>query len=295
MKFIKTALLTILIYTLCGISVVNANSIDPGIRRVTLSQGERQYGSVVFKNEEDRDLEISITPYAYNPQNDEISEEKKDIFIKADTDTFTVKANSSFNIKYEIYPLDNLEEASYYNILALTPQIGDKEIQINSSIAQLIILDIVTPQNQIKGATTDKYSTNLEVVRKGIPFILPLKLKYTITNNSNYLITPQGRIDIFNEKNTYKSIYVYLNQEKQKLYPGESLEEEISLSKWHISDIFLNRIAKGEVYNGIDGIPKPVEIEMENYLLELSFFVIAIILSFIFVKSFYKDLSKKKN
>ena len=295
MKFIKTALLTILIYTLCGIPFLNANSIDPGIRRITLSQGERQYGSVVFKNEEDTDLQILIRPYAYNPQNDEISEDKKDIFIKADTDTINVKAKSSFNIKYEIYPLDNLEEGSYFNILALTPLSGNEEIQINSSIAQLIILDIVSPQNQIKGVTTDKYTTSIEVVRKGIPFILPSKLKYTITNNSNYLITPQGRIDIFNEKNTYKSIYVYLNEEKQKLYPKESLEEEISLSKWHISDIFLNRIVKGEVYNGIDGVPKSVEIEMDNYLLELSFLVIAIILSLIFVKSFYKDLTKRKN
>lgn len=294
MKFIKTALITILIYTICGISYAYANSIEPGIRRVTLSQGERKYESVIYNNQEDSDIRIQITPYGYNPQTDEISDDKKDVFLKADTDTITVKANSSYEIKYEIYPLNNLEDGSYFNILSLTPQLDDVIIQINPSIAQLVILDIVTPQNQVKGVTTNDYTAKIEVVRKGIPFILPLKIKYIITNNSNYLLTPQGRVDIFNEKNTYKSIYIYLNEKNKKLYPNDTLEVEVPISTWHISDIFLKRIVKGEVYNGVDGIPKPIEIEIPNYILEFSSFVIAIILSTLLAKSLSKDMKKRK-
>ncbi len=71
---------------------------------------------------------------------------------------------------------------------------------------------------------TDRYTIDIEVVKKGIPFISPMVIN-KITNNSNYLLIPQGRIDIFNEKNTYKSIYVYVNPENQKLYScTETLE-----------------------------------------------------------------------
>lgn len=294
MKPLKIALLTILLYTSYGISSINAYGIDSAISRVTLSQGERKEGVVVFNNDEDTPLEISITPYSYNPKNDDISEDTKKIFIKADTDTITVNANSSFNIKYEIYPFDNLQEGSYFNILAITPKGQEGNINISSSIAQLVILDIVSPENQIKGVATDKYSVHFEIESKGIPFISPLKLKYSINNNSNYVITPQGRVDIFNEKNRYKSKYLYLNQKQKKVYPRETLEKKVEISYWHISDIFLKRIIKGEVFNGIDGVPKAVEIELPNYILEFIFLVVAILVSVFFVKSVYKDLSKKK-
>lgn len=295
MKLIKTALVTIIIYTLCGISISFASSIEPSIKRVTISQGERKYESVIFHNSEDVEVDVLITPYAYNPKNDDISENKKDIFIKADTDSIKVKANSSYEIKYEIYPISNLKEGTYFNILTLTPLTKNQNVSINTSIAQLIILDIVTPQNQVKGVTTDSYTIDLKVINRGIPFLTPLKLQYSIHNNSNYMLTPTGRLDIFNEKNKYKSIYIYLNQEKKEVYPKEVLEKEVEINQWHISDIFLKRIIKGEVFNGIDGVPKQVEVEVNNYILELAFTIVALILSVFFVKSLVKDFKKGKD
>ena len=146
MKFLKILITLTFIYTILGIPLLHAgSSIDPAIRRITLAQGERMYGSVVYKNGENKDIQVSLTPYTYNPKTDEITEDKKNIFLKVDTDTIKVKANSSYNIKYEIFPLSNLPNGSYFNILAITPVTDAENVKINLSISQLVILDIVDP------------------------------------------------------------------------------------------------------------------------------------------------------
>lgn len=294
MRLIKITFVTILLYTICGITSLFASSIEPGILRVSLSPEERKYESVTFYNSEDVEVDVLITPYSYNPKNDDISEDKNEIFIKADTDSIKVKANSSYEIKYEIYPISNLKEGTYFNILALTPLTTDQNISINTSIAQLIILDIVSPQNQVKGITTDNYFVDVKVINKGIPFLSPLKIQYSIRNNSNYMLTPTGRLDVFNEENRYKSVYIYLNQEKSDVYPKETLEKEVEINKWHISDLFLKRIIKGEVFNGIDGVPKQIEVEVNHFIVELAFVIVTLILSGLFIKSLLKDFRKGK-
>lgn len=294
MRLIKITLVTLLLYTICGISICFASAIEPGIKRISLSQGERKYESVTFQNTEDTEVDVLITPYKYNPQTDEISEDKKQIFIKADTDSIKVKAKSSYEIKYEIYPISNLEEGTYFNILALTPLTKGQNISINTSIAQLIILDIVSPQDQVKGVATESYSVDVKVINKGIPFVSPLRFQYTIRNNSNYMLTPSGRLDVFNEKNKYKSIYVYLNPNQENVYPKDIFEKDVKIQQWHFSDIFLKRIIKGEVYNGIDGIPKQIEIEVNNFIPEFAFCLVAIVISVFFVKSLLKDFNRRK-
>lgn len=294
MRLIKTTFVTLLIYTICGISICFASGIEPGIKRVSLSQGERKYESVIFHNSEAIEVDVLITPYEYDPKNDKISENKNKIFVKADTDSIKVKANSSYVIRYEIFPIKNLKEGTYFNILALTPLTKGQNISINTSIAQLIILDIVTPQNQVKGVTTDSYFVDVKVINKGIPFISPLKFQYSIHNNSNFMLTPSGRLDVFNEKNKYKSIYTYLNPDKESIYPKDILEKEVEIKQWHISDIFLKRIIKGEVFNGIDGIPKQVEIEINNFIPELAFGLVTLVISVFLVKSLLQDFNRKK-
>ena len=293
MKIVKILTILTFFYTVYGISTVHASSIDPGILRVSLSQGQTKYGSVKFTNTEETDMEVSITPYAYNPKTDDISEEKKYIFLKADTDTIKVEAGKSFDIKYEIYPIQNLPNGTYFNILSITPTSKNENIKINSSIAQLIILDLVKPEDEVMGIVTTQYSTNIEVVSKGIPFITPLRLKYSITNNSNYVLTPQGRIDVFNEKNTYKPVYIYLNEEKEEIYPAEVLEKEVEVNAWYVADLFLKRVAMGEVYNGIDNNPQYVEIEVNHFILELSIASVALLLGILLLKSVRQDIKKK--
>ncbi len=294
MKLLKILVTLIIIYTVFGIPLIYASSsIDPAINRVALPQGQRAYGSVIYKNGEDRDVEVKIAPYYYNPKTDDISEDARKIFIKADTDTITVKANSTFNIKYEIYPIANLAEGTYFNILALTPILNTKDVNINQSISQLVILDIVDENDQIKGIATTNFEVNLSVERKGIPFVTPLVLKYTITNKSNFVLTPNGRIDVFNDRNSYPPTYIYINSEREELYPNEVFEKEVKSNTWHFSDLFIKRVATAHIYNGLDNNPKDPEIEINSYILEIIVGITSVIVLTLLIKSLKKDFKKK--
>ena len=293
MKFLKTVITLTLIYTLLGTTLSYASSIDPAINRVTLSQGERTYGSVTYTNSEDSDIEVSLTPFVYNPLTDDISEEKEKIFLKTDTDSITVKGKSSFEVKYEIYPLSNQELGTYYNILALTPASQSENVKINMSISQLVILDIVDPKDQVKGVTTNQYGVQIEVINKGIPFLKPTVIKYTFVNNSNYLLVPQGRLDIFNEKNSYKPTYVYINKESKKVYPNQTLEEEIEIDKWYIQDIYIKRLITGEIYNGVDNNPYQIESSINSFTVELIGILVLLLIGTLLMKSVKQDLKKR--
>lgn len=294
MNVLKILLLSILVYTSIGIPPIYANSITPAINRVSLSQGERVYGSVVFTNTQQKDTQISLKPYIYNPKTDEILQEGKEIFLKVDTDTINVKANSSLEIKYEIYPKESLELGTYFNILAITPTVEGQDVEINPSISQLVILDILDAQNQVKGITTTQYTSKVEILKKGIPFIKPTILRFTLINNSNYTISPKGRLDIFNEKNSYPPIYKYINEKETKVYPGDTYIQEFKISKWNIVDIYTNRYVKGEVYNGIDSNAQAIKADLDSYITESFLLLSGILVVVIIVKALpKKDIGKK--
>lgn len=294
MKFLKVLLTLLIIYPLFFASSISANTISPAINRVRLAQGQRSIASLDFQNSQNMDLEIVATPYAYNPKTDEISSDKEDIFLRVDTDTFNVKRDEKINIKYEIIPISNLSNGTYFNIIALTPVIENQDIQINASISQLVILDIVDTDNDVKGIVTTDYSTNIQLVNRGIPFLTPLRLKYSITNASNYVLTPQGRIDVFNEKNTYKPTYIYVNKEEQHLYPEEVLEDNIQINSWHISDIFTKRIVLAQITNGLDSNSQSIEVEIRSYIIEIAIILTLLLLSIILFKYVIQKKTKEK-
>lgn len=295
MKLLRILFTLTVIYTLCSISNTYASTLTPAINEIKLAQGQRVLSSVIFGNDEDRDVEILITVYGYNPQTEEIIENSKDLFIKADTDTFTVKANSKREIPYEIFPVNNQEKGTYFNLVVLSPIQGDKDISISKGISQLVVLHIIDPQEEVLGITTEDFSTKIEVLNKGIPFLKPLKLKYTVVNNSNYVLNPTGRIEILNKRSNYKPEYVYINTQKEKLYPKEALEKTITIDNWHISDIFSERVAKGNISNGLDSNTKQSEVYIGSYVYELMGGLVLLVGIFILIKSLREDIKKKKN
>lgn len=295
MKSLKILFTLTIIYTLCGISNTYASSLTPAINEIKLAQGQRVLSSVTFGNSEDTDIELVIAAYGYDPQTEDIIEDSKDLFIKADTDTFTVKAKSEREIPYEIFPVNNQEKGTYFNIVVLSPVQGDKDISISKGISQLVVLHIIDPQEEVLGATTEDFSTKIEVLNKGIPFLKPLKLKYAVVNNSNYVLNPTGRIEILNKRSNYKPEYVYINREREKLYPREVLEKTVTIDSWHISDIFSERVAKGSISNGLDSNTKQSEVYIGSYVYEVMGGLVLLIGIFILTKSLKEDIKKKKN
>lgn len=292
-KLLRILFTLIIVYTLGGIPYSFANSITPSINEVKLPQGQRITSSTTFENSEDRDVEIILSIYEYDPKTENILKDGKNIFLKTDTDTFTVKKGSSEEIKYEIYPVSNLELGTYFNILVFTEVLDSQNVYINQGISQLVVLHVTDPDQDVKGITTDAYTINMEVVNKGIPFIRPAVIKYTLSNNSNYVLTPKGRADIFNDRGDYKPEYMYINSENKKIYPKEQFGETLVVQNWHISDIFYERKVHINIYNGLDSTPKSADITINSYVYEILGVLVILLTTILFIKSIRSDLRKK--
>jgi len=293
MKLLKILFTLGILYTIYGISPIYANTLAPAINEIKLPQGQRTTTSATFGNDEDKDINILISVYEYDPQTDTIVKEGRNIFVKADTDTTVVRANSKKELIYEIFPLENLDNGTYFNIVVFTPVTDGENVYIREGISQLVILHIIDQDQEIKGITTTDYTVKIEIVNKGIPFLTPLKLKYTITNNSNFVVIPTGRIDIFNKRGNYKPEYVYINKEKEKLYPKDIFVEDIEINNWHISDIFTERMATGNFFNGLDSNSKLAEIVIPSYTYELMGVLVVLVVVIFLLKSLREDNRKK--
>lgn len=293
MKLIKIFFTLIFLYTLLGIPSSFANSLYPAINEVKLPQGQRTITTVTYENKEARDIEILLSTYEYNPRTDEIIKDSRNIFLKVDTDTFVIKAKEKKDIPYEIVPLSNLELGTYFNILVLTEVSSTKDVYIDKGISQLIVLHVVDPYGEVQGITTSDYSVKIDVLQKGIPFLTPVELKYTIVNNSKYVITPIGRLEIFNKRSNYKPEYIYINQEKIRLYPGEKIEKKVSVKNWHFSDIFSERIVIGNISSGLDNSVKTVQTTINSYVYEILGILTIGIVTILLIKSLKEDSKKK--
>jgi len=293
MKLFKIFFTLVYLYTLLGIPYSFANSLYPAINEIKLSQGQRSLESLTYENKEGRDIEILLSVYEYNPQTDEIIKDSRNVFLKVDTDTFIVKAKEKKDIPYEIVPISNLELGTHFNILVLSETHGEKDVYIEKGISQLVVLHVVDPYGEVQGVTTSDYSVKIDVVQKGIPFLTPLELRYTIVNNSKYVITPGGRIEVFNKRSNYKPEYIYVNQEKTRIYPGEKIEKKVSVKNWNFSDIFSERIAIGNINSGLDSSIKTVQTSIGSYVYETLGILTIIVVSVLLIKSLKEDTKKK--
>lgn len=286
---IFTTLLVLGIVVCLNIKDSSAHSISPMIQDVRIATGQRVFASVTFTNDDNREIEVELGAYAYNSKTEDIVDDKRQIFLKLDTDTITVKPKQSAEIKYEIYPIENLETGTYTNVITLTPVNQSEDISLTNSIAQLVVLHLTTPENDVKGITTTNYKVSLDVVDKGIPFIKPAVLKYSIQNSSNFIIQPDGTIRVFNSKSKTEPKSFAINPEYRKLYPGESIEKMIEIKDFKLADLIFNRNVVGHFYNGLDSQPQDITTSINSYKVELLFGLIVIVGIFVLIKSVAAD------
>lgn len=286
---IFTTLLVLGIVVCLNIKDSSAHSISPITQDVRIATGQRAFASVTFTNDDNKEIEVELGAYAYNSKTEDIVDDKRQIFLKLDTDTITVKPKQSAEIRYEIYPIENLETGTYTNIVTLTPVNQSEDISLTNSIAQLVVLHLTTPENDVKGITTTNYKVSLDVVDKGIPFIKPAVLKYSIQNSSNFIIQPDGTIRVFNIKSKTEPKSFAINPESRKLYPGESIEKIIEIRDFKLADLIFNRNVVGHFYNGLDSQPQDITTSINSYKVELLFGLIVIVGIFVLIKSVAAD------
>jgi len=299
---LKTCLITIL--CVLGIaflmpSNVHADSVTPSIYEATILQGKQSTGKVTFKNEGSTPVVISPKVSAYDPKTLQLITDEKKLFIVMDKETYTVQPQASLILNYELKPPANLAPGTYFNLIILQKiSTSDSTVQKNQlgtvdTLSQLVSVNILEDQTtfplQIK---SDFANISFEIIEPGVPFLKPISIKYIYQNNTNYVLQPQGEIQMFDAKSSYSPEYRQLNVTGTKLYPGDQIEETVVITKWHFSDILFGRKVVGRFYNGIDQNTIIKEASQNTYIVYLAVPLAVLILAIAFTRSILADRKK---
>ncbi len=278
---------------------ISANTLTPAINETFLETNKRSYNKVTITNEQNKKISVTPKVYPYSAKDESLINGDQYIFVKTDLETFDIEPNSSLNINYEIIPPQNLVPGTYFNLIVFeevdnNPILKQQNpINTSANLSQLIVLHI-TEAGNIKGITSDFANITFEITEKGLPFLKPTKIKYIFQNKTNYVLEPEGEIQIFNIQGKYQPQYIKINKDNSKLYPNDSFEEEIEINNWNIIDVISERKIIGRFYNGLDDNFVTKEVITENYILYLAGITFLIFLLSLFIKSLLDD-NKKKN
>ncbi len=288
------------ILLLVNSSPILADSLTPSILEKEIALGSKTTGTVTFKNEETNT--VTIKPYvsAYDPKLLQLISDEKSIFITMDIETYDIEPGGTLTLDYEIKPPANLALGTYFNLIVLQKVMPSTYLTTKNptgaidSMSQLVAIHILEQSEAgVLGIKSDFASITMDVVDNGIPFLKPTTVKYTYQNTTNYVLDPKGEIQIFDGKSTYAPIYKQINEENKKLYPQDIIEETISISDWHLSDLLFGRKIVGYFYNGIDEnsvISGPVTTSYYAYLGILGGIVILI---GVLIKAIASDTKKR--
>ena len=282
-KIFTTTLLLTLFLTVFP-SLLSADTITPFVNTVSLNQAGRSRESFQYSNENNIQREILLQAYGYNIITEDIDADVP-ILLLVDTDTFVINPSETKDIPYEVVLPENLETGTYFNILILEPvsQIEESSITTHTSASQIVRIDVYPKDSEDNKITDIPADISLEVITKGIPYIKPAQIKYTYTNTSNYILQPEGELQVFNEKQKTEPVYIKINEEEKVLQKGEMLTEIFEIQSWSIYDLIYERVVLGRFYNGVDGQYQGEQLRIENFKDEL--LVIGAVVLFISILS----------
>lgn len=263
---LKHALLTIFassVALLISSSATYASTtVHPYIQEAILTRTETQEGYISFKNDENKTLKIAPQIYSYNPK-DQTYIKDGVIFTEISEPTYSIEQGKEVRIDYRITPKENMRDGTYFNLIVLESAPDDhNDIGLVTNLSHLVVLQLTSSDDKTKFIGSDFADITLKVSKMGIPFLLPTTVKYTVKNTTNYVLSPRGEIQIFNPEVKKTPEYIKINQEEKKLYPNETMSEEIAVNQWNLLDLLSPRTVVGRFYNGIDEGEKSLEIKL---------------------------------
>lgn len=293
-KKIFTTIFTLIISFSLFPAYLSADTISPFINEVSLKQDERTRESITYTNEGTVEREILLKAYGYDTKTEAV-DKNIPILLRIDTDTFVINPGESEDIPYEIVLPENLEVGTYFNILILepVPQSESSSITTSTSVSQIVRIDVYASDSELNKISDIPANISLEVINKGIPFIKPAEIKYTYTNISNYILKPEGEIQVFNEKQNTEPIYLKINKGEKILQQDETLTETFKIDTWNIYDLIYDKVVLGRFYNGVDGQYQGDQTRIESFKDEL--LIAGAIILFLFIISGESSKEKGRN
>ncbi|HOV29484.1 MAG TPA: hypothetical protein PLD77_00125 [Candidatus Dojkabacteria bacterium] len=269
--------------------------LSPFTNEVIVTNQQSINGQLTLHNDENKDITITPVVFLYDPQNQRMIDTITNIFVQTKQKTYTVPSGETTQIDYTITPSKDLPDGTYFNLIVLKTTLDDNssstesKVGLTANMSHLVVMHKITDEQK-----SVQYNTQVEIPNHGIPFLKPIKVTYTIQNTSGYVLKPSGEIQIFNNKSHQQPIYLKINEQEEKVYPGGKLQQEFTVSQWSIQDIFFPRQINAYFYNGIDQNYNLVSIqEKVNPVIQIILILIPVfIISFIII--LIKDLQKGK-
>jgi len=296
MKILKTfkKILITLLFISFSFSNIYADTIEPFINTVDLQTDERTRESITYTSENGVEKEILLEVHGYNINTEEIDEDVP-ILLRVDTDTFNILPGESKDIPYEVVLPENIEVGTYHNLLVLDPvnKTEDSIITTLHSLSQVVRINIYPAGSDSNLIPVTPADISLEVVTKGIPWIKASEIKYTYENTSNYILQPEGDLQVFNRKQNEEPIYLKINEEEKILNPGEKISETLKINTWNIYDLIQERVVLGRFYNGVDGQYQGEQISIESFKDEVVIVGVVIVFLYIILSESSKSKGRK--
>jgi len=300
---LRFCLFTILcILGICSLvpSKIHADAVTPSILEKVIMKDSKTTGKITFKNESAEPVTISPTVSAYDPKTLQLITDEKTIFLMLDIETYTVQPQGNLILNYEIKPPANLVPGTYFNLIILQKTssqgyINEKnQLDTTAILSQLVVIHILEKQETLPlQLKTDFAQITMEISDAGFPFLKPMSIRYIYQNTTNYVLQPQGEIQVFDSKSSYSPEYRQINTNNKKLYPGDSIEEVLIVNNWHLSDILFGRKIVGRFYNGIDQNSITKELSQNSYYTYLVISALIVVLIIVLIKSVRADKKRK--
>ena len=278
-------------FVFLSLKEISADSISPFINEVNLKEDERTREELLFTNDSEAPKEILLQVYGYNLKTEEI-DKNVPILLRVDTDSFLIPEGETKDLPYEIVLPENIKVGTYFNLLILKPvsQAENSIITTSHSVSQIVRINIYPTDSTENTISPIPADITLKVVNRGIPWIRGAEIEYTYTNVSNYILQPEGDIQIFNQKQNTKPIYLKINTKEDLLHPGDTLSETLKVKTWNIYDLIYERVVLGRFYNGVDGQYQGDQTTVESFQDEI--LVIGVVV--IFLSIIFRESSKGK-
>jgi hypothetical protein len=182
-------------------------------------------------------------------ENNEIVDIKP--FISISKSSYTVKGLQEITVPFAYSIPTETKVGSYLNVISISTK-GKTD-----SLAQYrYIFNVQSKEKSFDEILFDSSDIKLEIIQKGLPFILPTQFRYTYTNNSEYTFIPSGEIELL-KKSDGKSFQSYkINSENVTLYPGQTITQSYSLNLWSSLESVLETIEiRSTTNNDISNLP----------------------------------------
>jgi len=272
-----------------------AHSIQPSITEIEVETGESFKGFVKFTNTETKTIDIKISTENYLPQEGEIA--AGTIFVKTEKSSFRIGIDQTVKIPYTVSIPETTIPGSYFNVIVFEEttdhSTDESPIGVNSGLGALLAIHALSPIEDTKKTLHRDLDTSLKIITKGIPFLSPLKFSLTVTNPTNFAITPYSDIRVNNAKGGKEPVELTLNAKGEKLYPGKSISKEFEVNSRSLYDFISPRTIVARTYTNMSNNFVEISKSVSNTDLLLVIPILAIILIVIF-RSAKKIKPKKK-